>query len=132
MVLVDQKSKPLAILVTSASTHEIRLVKETLKARVSRKKPRRLTGDKAYDSDTLDKDLAGQGVELNSPHRKGRRNPPTQDGRKLKAYKNRWKVERFFAWLFGFRKCVTRYEYHPQNFAAFLMLASAIILMRQF
>jgi transposase len=130
MVLVDEKSKPLAILVTSASTHEVRLVKDVLKERVSSKKPRRLTGDKAYDSDTLDRQLARGGVELNAPHRRGRRNPPTQDGRKLRGYRRRWKVERFFAWLFGFRKCVTRYEYHPLNFAAFLMLASAIILMR--
>ena len=130
MVLVDQKSKPLAILVTSAATHEIRLVKETLKARVSKRKPRRLTGDKAYDSDAMDHELAREGVELNAPHRNGRCKAPTQDRRKLKAYKNRWKVERFFAWLFGFRKCVTRYEYHPNNFASFMMLASAIILMR--
>lgn len=54
----------------------------------------------------------------------------TQDGRHLRRYKRRWKVERFFAWLFNFRRLVVRYERHPWNFFGFLHLACAIILLR--
>jgi transposase len=110
MAIVDEKSKPLSIVIASASIHEMRLVEALVKEKFSAIKPRRLTGDKAYDADTLDKGLKKKGIELNAPHRKGRRKKPTQDGRKLQAYKRRWKVERFFAWLFNFRRCVVRYE----------------------
>jgi transposase len=64
--------------------------------------PVRLIGDKGYDTDKLDAKLADKyGSELIAPHRKNRKSR-TQDGRKLKRYKRRWKVERLFAWL---QKC---------------------------
>lgn len=56
--------------------------------------------------------------------------PRTQDGRKLRRYKRRWKVERFFAWLQNFRKVVVRYERHDYNFAAFVKLGCIVILLR--
>jgi transposase len=45
-----------------------------------------------------------------APHRRKRRRPKTQDGRKLRRYKKRWKIERLFAWLGNFRRLVVRYE----------------------
>ena len=56
----------------------------------------RLIGDKAYDSDRLDQDLAESGVEMIAPHRSNRKNR-TQDGRALRRYSRRWKIERLFA-----------------------------------
>lgn len=44
------------------------------------------------------------------PHRCNRRRSKTQDGRKLRQYNRRWKIERLFAWLGNFRKLVVRYE----------------------
>jgi len=67
-----------------------------------------------------------------APHKKNRKKAATQDGRKLRRYKRRWKVERFFAWLYNFRRTVVRYEYKSQNYKAFIQLASIIILLRQF
>jgi hypothetical protein len=61
--------------------------------------PERLTGDKAYDSDRLDAELRGQGIEMIAPHRRNRKKPATQDGRPLRRYKRRWKIERLLAWL---------------------------------
>jgi hypothetical protein len=56
----------------------------------------RLIGDKAYDSDGLDKTLEEEyGIEMISPNRANR--GKTQDGRPLRRYKRRWKVERIFA-----------------------------------
>jgi transposase len=96
-------------------------------------KPEILIGDKAYDSDTLDDDLLKKhGVEMIAPHRRNRTKPKTQDGRKLRRYKRRWKVERLFAWLQNFRRLVVRYERHADNFLAFLLLACSIILLRFF
>lgn len=51
-----------------------------------------------------------------APHKANRKKPCTQDGRKLKRFKRRWKVERLFAWLQNFRRIVVRYEYHAENF----------------
>ncbi|MCW5205584.1 transposase, partial [Desulfobulbus sp. F5] len=65
-----------------------------------------------------------------APHRRGRKKPKTQDGRKLRRYKRRWKVERLFAWLQNFRRLVVRYERHLGNFLAFLQLACSVILLR--
>jgi hypothetical protein len=50
--------------------------------------------DRAYDSDPLDAQLKAEGIEMISPHRKGRKKPKTQDGRKLRRSKRRWRVER--------------------------------------
>ncbi|HSN67249.1 MAG TPA: transposase, partial [Fusibacter sp.] len=95
--------------------------------------PEKLIGDKAYDSDQPDENLLKKhGVELTAPHRRNRTKPKTQDGRKLRRYKRRWKVERLFAWLQNFRRLVVRYERHADNLLAFLLLACSIILLRFF
>jgi transposase len=92
-----------------------------------------LIGDKAYDSDPLDEDLWGnRGIELIAPHRRGRKKKPTQDGRVLRRYRRRWKVERLFAWLHNFRRTVTRWEYYEENFLGFIELACIVILLRRF
>ncbi len=65
-----------------------------------------------------------------APHRKGRKKEPTQDGRKLRRYKRRWKVERLFAWLGNFRRLVGRYERHAENYLGFVRLACMVILLR--
>jgi transposase len=84
--------------------------------------PARLIGDKAYDSDPLDQKLADEcGIDMIAPNR--RRRSKTQDGRKLRRYKRRWKVERLFAWMHNFRRLVARWEYHIENFLGFVHLA---------
>ena len=61
-----------------------------------------LIGHKAYDSDPLDASLRGRGIEMVAPHKKNRKRPVTQDGRRLRRYKRRFKVERFFQLDRGF------------------------------
>ena len=92
--------------------------------------PARLIGDKAYDSDPLDAKLAADyGIELIAPNRRGRKRR-TQDGRTLRRYRKRWKVERLFAWMHNFRRLVTRWEYHIENFLGFVHLACLHMLLR--
>ena len=55
-----------------------------------------MIGDKAYDSDPLEEVLLEEGIEMIAPHRKNRKKPKTQDRRKLRRYKRRWKIERLF------------------------------------
>jgi transposase len=108
----------------------VKLVEKTMEERFVADVPERLIGDKAYDSDRLDEQLLNDyGTEMISPN-KSNRKIPTQDGRPLRRYVRRWKIERLFAWLFNFRRVVVRYEYHAENFQGFVHLAAAIILLR--
>jgi transposase len=115
--------------VASASPAEVTLVAATLDARFVPEVPTRLIGDKAYDSDRLDAELAAADIELIAPNRGHR--AKTQDGRPLRRYRRRWKIERLFAWLFNFRRLVTRWESDVINFLGFVRLGCIVILLRR-
>jgi transposase len=132
MALSDGSSSPLAVHAQSASPHEVTLVGATLeRGFLKEEKPERLVGDRAYDSDPLDEALKEQGIEMIVPHRKNRKKRSTQDGRKLRRYKRRWKIERLFAWLHNFRRLVVSYEYKAENFLGMVQLACIVILLRK-
>jgi transposase len=92
--------------------------------------PQRLIGDKAYDSAALDRQMDEEyGIEMIAPNRRNRKQK-TQDGRQLRRYRRRWKVERLFAWMHNFRRLVTRWEYYIENFLGFAQLGCLVILLR--
>lgn len=131
MAVADAAGIPLAVHVASASPHEVTLVEATLDRCFTNELPGRLIGDKAYDSDKLDAKLEQDwGIEMIAPNRKKRNK--TQDGRPLRRYRRRWKVERLFAWLQNFRRLVVRYEFHAENFLAMVQLACILIMLRGF
>ena len=99
MAVADGSGPPVAVHTASASPHEVTLVGATLDAGFAPGKPERPIGDRAYDSDPLDSVHEGRGVEMIAPHRRNRKKPKAQDGRKLRRYRRRWKIERPFAWL---------------------------------
>jgi len=130
IALADDHSLPLAVSIESASPHESQLVEGVLGHSFLDALPAQLIGDKAYDSDRLDRELSERyGIEMIAPHR-GERHTPTQDGRSLRRYRRRWRVERLFAWLHYFRKLVTRWEYHVENFFGMVRLGCMQILLR--
>ena len=139
MVVGDGKGIPLGISLSSASPAEIRLAPEALKTvavpRAAGGRPRqrmeRLIADRAYDGDGFRRHLAKRGIELICPHRKNRSRPATQDGRALRRYRRRWKIERTIAWIGHFRHLVVRYERLTSIFLAFLYFACALIVLRQ-
>jgi transposase len=130
MAIADSSGLPMAVYAATASPHEVTLVKETLESGFVGAKPERLVGDRAYDSDPLDAFLHTEGIEMIAPHRKDRKKGQTQDGRKLRRYKRRWKVERLFAWLGNFRRLVVRYERRAENYLGFVHLGCMVILLR--
>ena len=132
MVVADNASLPLAIYAESAAPHEVRLVEQALQASFVSRQPDRLIGDKAYDSDPLDQELKEKGIEMIAPHKRNRKKPKTQDGRCLRRYKRRWKVERFFAWLQNFRRVATRFDYKAENYLGFVHLGCIVILLRTY
>jgi transposase len=132
MAVTDGNGIPVAVHVASASPHETRLVEATLESKFAPRLPQKLLGDLAYDSDPLDQKLKEKyGIDLVAPHKENRRKAVTQDGRVLRRFCRRWKVERFFAWLHNFRRLVTRWEYKESNFLGLLQLACILILLRR-
>ena len=132
MVLVDARGLPVAIDTTSASPHESRLVQRLFDFMLTAQTPERVIGDKAYDCDQLDEDLAERGTELIAPHRANRKpENVTQDRRPLQRYRRRWKVERTIAWIQHFRRLCIRWEKSTILFRGFLHLACTVLLLRQ-
>ena len=132
MAIADRSGLPVAAGIASASPHEVTLVEETIDNGFLEHAPDRLIGDRAYDSNGLDERLRlERGIELIAPHLSSRRYK-TQDGRPLRRYKRRWLVERLFAWLQNYRRLVTRWERHAENFLGFVRLGCICILLRHF
>ena len=94
-------------------------------------KVQRLVLDRGYDSDPLRGRLKERGIEMICPHRRNRKKPRTQDGRKLRRYKRRWKVERTFAWLSNYRRLVVRWERSLVVYQGFFHLACALIALNR-
>ncbi len=129
MAITDRHGLPVAVRVTSASPNECTLVEATLDQRHVSALPERMIGDKAYDSDALDERLKREHhIQLIAPNRRKRRR--TQDGRPLRRYLRRWKVERLFAWLKNYRRLSGRWERHANNFLGMVQLGCALILLR--
>lgn len=139
MVVVDGQGVPLGIHLEAASPAEVKLLEPTL-ARIAvpragrgrpRQKPQRLIADKAYDSDPLRFRLRRRGIQLIVPHKRNRKKPPTQDGRPLRRYRKRWKVERTFAWFGNYRRLVVRWEHSLTIYLAFFHLTCLLITLNQ-
>ena len=138
MVVVDGQGVPLGSHLTSASPAEVTLAEVTLQSiavpRAGRGRPQqrplRVIADRAYDSDPLRGRLLRRGILLVAPHRKNRRLPALNDGRTLRRYRKRWKVERTFAWLGNFRRLVVRYDRDINRYRAFFHIACALITLR--
>ncbi|MFQ6135335.1 MAG: IS5 family transposase, partial [Nitrososphaerales archaeon] len=135
MAIADRSGLPVAAHVASASLHEVTLVTPTLaNCFIIDEQPTRLIGDKAFDSDPLDAQLAlDYSIEMIAPHRSSwRKRPKTQDGRPLRRYKRRWKVERLFGWLQNFRRILVRYDHYADNFLGFVQLGCILILLQRY
>ena len=57
MAVAEGAGLPIAVCVTSANPHEVKLVEQTLEKRFIEEVPDLLIGDKAYDSDPSINDL---------------------------------------------------------------------------
>ena len=132
MAVAGRAGLPIAVSVGSASPNEVKLVEATPGARFIAEPPERLIGDKAYDSEPLDQRLAEHRIEIIAPHRDNRKKARTQDGRPLRRYRKRWRIERLFASLQNFRRLITRHEHKTQNWLGFVHPGCIFILMRQY
>jgi transposase len=132
MLMVDGEGIPLSAFIAAANTAEVHTLETLADNRVTEKKPERMLYDKAADADWVRESLAGRDIELICPHRRGRKKAPLQDGRALRRYCRRYKVERTISWLFNLRRLVVRYEYHAHLFEGFLQLGCLFTIIKGF
>ena len=139
MVVVDGQGIPLGNYLDSASPGEVKLLEKTLNNIAvprggqgrPKQKPQRVITDKAYDSDPLRERLAKRGIDLICPYRENNKKKKYEDGRKLRRYKRRWKVERTFSWLGNSRRLVVRWDRDIVVYSAFFHVACLVLTLRR-
>jgi transposase len=98
-----------------------------------RTRPSGLAADRGYDGKAFRLSLSRRGIRHSIPLRRGPGGTKRQDRprthRDLSG--NRWVVERFFAWLHGFRRLTQRFERYAFMYEALLHLACAWICLRR-
>lgn len=143
MLVTDGNGLPIGFELANANYHEVKLAVPTLQSvRVPRRtrgrpkqRPRELVADKAYDSKRFRRWLRRRGVKPTIPPYERRPRKRARRGRPLKAgpgYRERWKVERTFAWLGNFRRLLVRQERYLSTFRAFFLVAFVLISLRKF
>ncbi len=132
MLMVDGEGTPLSAFTTAANISEVHAIETLVDERATAKKPQRLLYDKAADADWLRDTLGLCGIVLICPHRANRTQPPKQDGRALRRYKRRFKVERSISCLHNFRRLITRWEYYPELFEGFVHLGCLYTVLKGF
>jgi transposase len=126
-VLTDANGVPLAVALTGAQTHDVTQLLPLVdaippvrgKRGRPRRRPRRVQGDRAYDSEPHRRELRRRHIEPVLAKRN------TEHGSGLGVF--RWVVERTNAWLHQFRKLRLRTERYASMHEALLLLATAII-----
>lgn len=129
-MITDGNGIPLAARLSGANQHDITQLPPLVDAIPSvrgkpgrpRRRPERVQGDRAYDSEPHRQWLRRLGIEpvLAKRH--------TEHGSGLGVY--RWVVERTLAWLHQFKRLRIRYERRPELHEAFMTLGCALICER--
>lgn len=130
---MDGDRTPLGVVITPANQHESRHIERLVdSAVVELPNLFRLLYDGAADSDPLRARLAAKGIDLICPHRENRVKPPTQDGRKLRRYRHRWRIERTNAWLHNYGRIVIRKDRLASMFLGWVQLACLFTILKRF
>lgn len=130
MAIADSAGLPVAVSIADGSKHDVSLVGEVIDEAFDQL-PDKLIGDKGFSSQKLVDELKAQDIELIAPKHPRHKNRKV-DGRKLRRYKRRWKVERLFAWLKRYRRINTRWDRKAENYLGFLHLGCITLLVRHF
>lgn len=131
-VLVDEKGLPLAIVLSGANTHDIKLLEETLdhivilRPEPDEEHPQNLCLDAGYIGGT-------EAVEQRNyiPHIRPRGEEKKELERNPSFRPRRWVVEVTHSFFNRFRKLLVRYEKKAANYMALLYFACAVIVWRK-
>ena len=91
-----------------------------------------VVADKGHDGDPLRDELEAEGFTPVIPHRRNRTRPSRNDGRRLRRYRHRWRVERTNAWLHCYRAVAVRWAYYPFLYTGLVYLSFIHLALRRF
>ena len=147
VAIASDENTVLAVEVVPGQAHDAPRLKPLLRQTVARLKPAgppeapagdstpepprkpvdQLVGDKAFGGQPQRQACAELGVELVSPSKKNAKSPVPLDE---VAYRERNRVERFFAKLKEFRRVATRHEKLKETFLGLIQLVCGFIRLR--
>ena len=150
-ILTDRKGIPLSVVISSANTHDIKMVTDVVdnvvikrpssnKPKTGRRKLQHLCLDKAYISQAEEHKLIKRGYVLHIPTKRKRDKNEKEEEDKVttqhcsnrkKHSAKRWVVERTNSWHNRFRKLFTRYEKKVENYLGLVQLSCSIIIYRK-
>lgn len=150
-ILTDKRGIPLSVIISSANTHDIKVVIDVVdntvirrplsKCRNGKRGKRRqqhLCLDKGYNSAQDEQKLIKRGYVLHIPIKKKRKKITnnekeiTRSTSTIKKYSpKRWVVERTNSWHNRFRKLFTRYEKKVENYLGLVQFSCCIIIYRK-
>jgi putative transposase len=146
-ILTDKEGIPLSVVISSASTHDIKLVTEVvdysvIKRRSSSNKPKNgrrklqhLCLDKAYNSEPEEQELIKRDYVLHIPYKRKKGQEHKEKTKAISHRKKhspkRWVVERTNSWHNRFRKLFTRYEKKVENYLGLVQFSCFIIIYRR-
>jgi len=130
-LITDSGGIPLAITLTGGHRHDVTQLlplvdgvgRVTGKPGRPRQRAERVLADRGYDYDKYRRELRKRGVKPVIARR------GTEHGSGLG--KERWVVERTFAWLHNLRRLRIRYERDPGLHMAFMLLGCAVVCQRK-
>ena len=112
-VVTDASGLPLGLAADAANVSETELLTPALDAVPVAVPPGTpVIADKGHDSDPLRDEVEADGYRTIIPHRKNRVKPSPNDGRRLRRYRHRWRIERTNAWLHCYRGLAVRWSYY--------------------
>lgn len=133
-ILTEQEGIPIAAVISAANKHDMKMLKETLEAKIVRRpKPRRLGKqnlclDKGYDYPEIRRMVKSKRYTGHIKER-GVKDERCPAGRKHPA--RRWVVERTNGWHNQFRGLLIRWERKSENYLGLVQFACAIICFRR-
>ena len=145
-ILINKNGIPLSVVITSASTHDVKLVLDvvdntvikrhisSLKTKDARTKKQHLCLDKAYNSKPKEQEIVKRGYVLHLPYKRKRgevRKETEKISNRKKHPARRWVVERTNSWHNRFRKLFTRYEKKVENYLGLVQFSCCIIVYRK-
>jgi IS5 family transposase len=132
-VVTDASGLPLGMTVAAANVCEQELLVPALNdVPVAIPPGTPVIADKGHDSDPLRDKLEAEGLVPVIPHRKNRVRTSRNDGRRLRRYCHRWKIERTNAWLHGYRALAVRWSHYLFIYVGLVYLAFIHMALQRF
>jgi IS5 family transposase len=131
-IVADASGLPLGLAVAGANVSEQKLLKPALDdAPVEVPPGTPVVADKGHDSDALRDEIEEAGLTPVIPHRANRKRPSRNDGRRLRRYRHRWRIERTNAWLHCYRGLAVRWSYYTFMYVGLAYLSFIHIALQR-